>query len=470
MSETISLKKTQELPSLSNHRFFRYFSFSFLYVAQGIPEGMTYFGIPAWMAMNGKTPTEIGAFIGVIGIPWSFKILVAPLMDRFSFLPMGRRRPWVLFGQLGLMASFIAMSVVKDPLNNLSILMAAGFCISFFGAFQDVATDGMAIDIVPINEQARANGLMWGAKTVGISLSLVTGTWIINHYGFQQAILTLSAAVCLIMLIPLFLRERPGEKLLPWTKGQTTPEVANVQLHSFAKIFKSLFKVFTLRSSLLMGVAFFLFNIGIGLNDALLPVFTIQEAGWTNEGYSTIFSIINIISGVLGMVAGGFLADRFGKRRMISIYLVAFVAVFVSMVLLKSYWNHEFVITGFMALYYVLYVFISIASFAIGMELCWCRVSATQFTLYMAIANMGRALGASLLGPLKVNFGWQYAILAVGVLALASLFFIFLLRLKKHLEGLDCIEADEVLNDYNQQVSSGKTGTIKVVPAKKLQA
>ena len=223
MSETISLKKTKELPSLSNHRFFRYFSFSFLYVAQGIPEGMTYFGIPAWMAMNGKTPTEIGAFIGVIGIPWSFKILVAPLMDRFSFLPMGRRRPWVLFGQLGLMASFITMSFVPDPLNNLSILMAAGFCISFFGAFQDVATDGMAIDIVPLNEQARANGLMWGAKTVGISLSLVTGTWIINHYGFQQAILTLSIAVCLIMLIPLFLRERPGEKLLPWTKGQTTP-------------------------------------------------------------------------------------------------------------------------------------------------------------------------------------------------------------------------------------------------------
>ncbi len=272
MNKTIVLKKTKELPALSQNRFLRYFSFSFLYIAQGIPEGMTYFGIPAWMAMTGKTPGEIGAFIGVIGIPWSFKIVVAPFMDRFSFLPMGRRRPWVLFGQLGLMASFIAMSMVPDPLNNLSILMAAGFCVSFFGAFQDVATDGMVIDIVPIPEQARANGLMWGAKTVGTSLSLVVGTWIINHYGFQQAILTLSVAVCLIMLIPLFFRERPGEKLLPWTKGETTPEVANIQLSSFAKIFKSLFKVFTLPSSLLMGVAFFLFNTGIGLNDAILPV------------------------------------------------------------------------------------------------------------------------------------------------------------------------------------------------------
>lgn len=450
MNQTIALKKSKEWPALSEHPFFRYFSFAILYVAQGIPEGMTYFGIPAWLAMNGKTPGEIGAFIGVIGIPWSFKIVVAPLMDRFSFLPMGRRRPWVLLGQLGLMVSFIAMSMVHDPLNNLSVLMIAGFFVSFFGAFQDVATDGMAIDVVPIHEQARANGVMWGAKTIGTSVSLVAGTWILNHYGFQQAILALSVAVSLIMLVPLLLRERPGEKLLPWTKGQTTPEVAKIQLDSFAKIFKSLFKVFILPSSLLMGIAFFSFNTGVGLIDAVFPVFTIQEAGWTNEGFSHIFSIVNIVSGLLGMVAGGFLSDRFGKRKMMSIYLIVLLGLFAAMVLLKSYWNSEFIITGFMGLYYVLYVFITIGSFAIGMELCWCRVSATQFTLYMAISNMGRALGASLLGPLKDRLPWEYVILSVGVFALVSLIFIMVLRMKKHLERLDCMEAEEVEKDFKK--------------------
>lgn len=444
---SVQINKKKEWPALSTNPFLRYFSFAILYVAQGIPEGMTYYGIPAWMAMNGKTPGEIGAYIGVIGIPWSFKIVVAPLMDRFSFLPMGRRRPWVLFGQLGLIAAFVFMAFVPDPLNNLSLFMAAGFFVSFFGAFQDVATDGMAIDIVPIPEQARANGLMWGAKTVGISASLVLGTWIINRYGFQQAILTLSVAVCLIMLVPLLLRERPGEKLLPWNKGATHPEVEKMQLDSFVKIFRSLFRVFILPSSLLMGVAFFLFNTGIGLIDAVLPVFTIQAAGWTNENYSHVFSIVNIISGVLGMVAGGFLADRFGKRKVISIYLIAFVGVFAAMVLLNAFWNREFIITGFMGLYYLLYVFISIGSFAIGMELCWCRVSATQFTLYMAVANMGRALGASLLGPLKEKLSWEYVILTVAVFALGSLAFVLMLRLKKHLDRLDCMEAGEVLKD-----------------------
>jgi len=192
--------KNVRQPALSSHPFLRYFNFIALYVAQGIPEGMAFFGIPAWMAMNGKTPGEIGSFVAMVGLPWSFKIIVAPLMDRFSYLPMGRRRPWVLFGQLGLMLSFILMAFVPDPLNNLNLFMAAGFAVGFFGAFQDVATDGMAIDIIPVNQQARANVFMWGSKIMGTAASLATGSCILNQYGYYTGILMLSSAVCLIML------------------------------------------------------------------------------------------------------------------------------------------------------------------------------------------------------------------------------------------------------------------------------
>jgi len=78
---------------LTENTVLRYLNFSALYIAQGIPEGITFFAIPAWMAMNGKTPMEIGSFVAVIGIPWSFKILIAPLMDRYTILSMGRKRP-----------------------------------------------------------------------------------------------------------------------------------------------------------------------------------------------------------------------------------------------------------------------------------------------------------------------------------------------------------------------------------------
>jgi PAT family beta-lactamase induction signal transducer AmpG len=197
---------------LTENTVLRYLNFSALYIAQGIPEGITFFAIPAWMAMNGKTPMEIGSFVAVIGIPWSFKILIAPLMDRYTILSMGRKRPWVIFGQLGLIISFLSIAFVNDPLNNLIGLMIAGFFISFFGAFQDVATDGMAIDVVPQQEQARANGIMWGSKTIGTALSLIIGTTLINIIGFSTAVASLSIAVGLIMLVPIFFRERPARK------------------------------------------------------------------------------------------------------------------------------------------------------------------------------------------------------------------------------------------------------------------
>ncbi len=203
-----SIKNHNILPSLSENTFLRYFNFIALYFAQGVPEGMLTFGIPAWMAMNGKSPGEIASFAIVMVLPWSFKFIVAPIMDRYTYLPMGRKRPWIILGQLGLIISLIFMAYVPDPLNNLNQLMIAGFIVSFFGAFQDVATDGMAVDIIPTDQQARANGLMWGSKIVGISIALASGSWLLNKYNFTIAMLTLSVIIGIIMLSPLFLRER----------------------------------------------------------------------------------------------------------------------------------------------------------------------------------------------------------------------------------------------------------------------
>lgn len=91
--QTIPLQKSNTLPALSENTFLRYFHFIALYFAQGIPEGMLIMGIPAWMAMNGKTPGEIASFAIVAVLPWSFKFIVAPMMDRYTYLPMGRKRP-----------------------------------------------------------------------------------------------------------------------------------------------------------------------------------------------------------------------------------------------------------------------------------------------------------------------------------------------------------------------------------------
>jgi PAT family beta-lactamase induction signal transducer AmpG len=432
--------KSKPLPALSEHTFLRYFTFAALYVAQGIPEGLLWYAIPAWLAMNGKTPAEIGSYVAVVGIPWSLKIINAPIMDRFTFLPMGRRRPWVLFGQLGLIISFLSMSLITDPLNNLSALMIVGFIVSFFEVSQDIAVDGMAIDILPVEQQARANGLMWGSKTLGISASVASGSWIMSHYGYFNAIVSFSIIVSIIILIPLLLRERPGEKLLPWTNGEASKVAEKIQLHTWKSIFKSLYKVFFLPVSFMMGVAAFSFSVGRGLIDTVLPVFTVQELGWADTQYSQIFATANLISGIGGMIIGGFLIDYFGKVKMIAVYLSLLILLVASMSFLKSFWINELFVTGFIIGFYVLLTFTTIAIFASAMQLCWKRISITQFTLYMAISNLGLAAGAALLGPLKDLFDWEFVILSYIAFAGVMLVLIKFINFEKHQKRVDYLE------------------------------
>lgn len=428
-------------PALSESAFLRYLTFSALYVAQGIPYGLLWFGLPAWMAMNGVGAGEIGVFVAIIGIPWSLKILAAPVMDRFTFLVMGRRRPWIIFGQLGLVASCFLMAFIPDPLQNLTLLAIAGFIINLFTIFQDIAVDGLAIDIVPENQQARANGLMWGSKTLGKSIAVAGGIYLINAYSFAYAISLFSLLILIIMIIPILLRERTGEKIMPWSNGMISEVNERIQLHTWKAILKSLYQVFFLPVSLLMGIAAFSFSAGRGLIDTLLPVFTVQELGWTDSDYSNIFAYANLVSGVLGMFVAGAMIDFLGKIRMITLYLILLIGVVAGMSLFKVYWHREEFAIGFIFAYYILETFITIAVFATAMQLCWKRISATQFTLYMAISNLGVSFGSALLGPLRSYLNWEFVIPTFIIFALIMLVIIRFIHFDNHLSRVNRLEA-----------------------------
>ncbi len=436
--------KTVLIPSLSENTFLRYFNFIALYFAQGIPEGMLAFGIPAWMAMNGKSPAEIANFTIVVVLPWSFKIIVAPLIDRYTYLSMGRKRPWVIIGQLGLVLSFAYMAYIPDPLNNLNQFMLAGFIVSFFGAFQDVATDGMAVDIIPAEQQAKANGLMWGSKISGISISLALGSWILNKYGYTASILTLSVIISCIMFVPILLRERNGEKILPWTQGKAAPEAEMFQLENWREIFKALYSVFTLRNSLLIAGVLFVSQGAFKFLGTLLPVFTVKVLEWTNVEYAQYYASAKLIGGISGMLLGGILIDKFGKKRMLFIYFFCLILLVSFLSLNKAYWANKSIIYSFMILYNTFYTFSSIGLFAIAMQCCWRKVSASQFTLYMTIANLGQMSFAALINPISSTFNWQISLLFFTLFLAIAWLILYFLNIEKQIELVAAMELKDL--------------------------
>ena len=142
-----------------------------MYFAQGIPYGLLAIAIPAWLASQDVGAGAIGSYLAVIVLPWAFKLVTGPFMDRFQFRPMGKRRPWVLAAQLGLSLSLLALMLIENPAEQIGLLMLIGVLVNSFAATQDVAVDGMSIDLTPVREQGRLNAFMAFGKAMGWSVT-----------------------------------------------------------------------------------------------------------------------------------------------------------------------------------------------------------------------------------------------------------------------------------------------------------
>ncbi len=438
------MKITTQLPALSESSFFRYFNFTALYFAEGLQMGLLFVGIPAWMAVNNKTPGEIGGVAIACSLPWTFKFIVAPLMDRYTYLPMGRKRPWVIFAQIGLAASLIILAYIPEPLTNLNALMGGTFLVSMFGAIQDGATDGMAVGIVPVSEQARTNAFMGGARMIGSSISLAISSWLLNKYNFTVATITLASVIGLITLVPICLREQKVEKLFPWTSGTISTEAKRKQITSWSAIFSSLYNLFSLKNSLLVSLLLFVSMGAYNYFETLLPLFTIKVTGWTNVSYSRAFATADLIGGIGGIFLGGLLIERFGKKRMIGIYFLLIILITTGLAALQPYWTSSPFIYGFIITYRWLNAFAKIGVYAVAMECCSKIVSASQFTFYMTIGAVGSMVGATLIGPVKETFSWQITFCLFAVLLALAWFIVRFLNISKHVEQITELEKEEV--------------------------
>jgi len=429
------------LPVLTESPALRYLAFAVLYLAQGLPQGLFLFALPAYMAERNLGSAEIGAFVGLALLPWSFKLVGGPFMDRWSFLPMGRRRPWVIAAQAGIVVGFLAMMFVPDPLQHLAWLGALGFAVNCCTAIQDVATDGMAIDVLPLEEQARANGFMWGGKALGAAATTAGSAWVLNTYGFAPTMAASAIGVGLIMLVPIALRERPGERLMPWSAGRAAPSASHLRFETWADIVKSLSAGIALPASLVALVVFFSYGMAEGLMTASLPVLTVRGLGWQDTDYAQLSAAARFAAGMLAMVAGGLIVDRVGRVRAMAAGTALYAASVLTLGLLPALWDSRAAVSGFVAGCATLETLITVALLAVGMALCRRRVAATQFALYMAVTNLGYAAGAALLGPVQGGLGYTAPFVVVAGCALASCVLLWFVDLDGHRSRVESLEA-----------------------------
>lgn len=411
--------------ALSEHRNLRFFVLFLLYVAQGLPFGLFQAAVPAWLAQGGASAGEIGAVLAMTMLPWTLKLFYCFLVDRYAFLAMGRRRPWIIVSQLGIIAGLVAMAIVNPTAEQASLVAAFAFAINVASSMQDVAVDGLAVDILPADQIARGTSFFYGGLALGTSLAGGVGGYLIAYHGLPTALVALAAVTAVILVAITIVRERPGERLLPWTKGVAVQRNLDLHVGAFGPIIRAvLTAMFERRTALFMAAQFFAGGTG-GLVIALGPIYSVQILGWEKNDYSGWASQSNLVAALLAILVFGLIVQRWGARRIFILAMVSMATIALAMLMLQPIWANGLILIGFIFASRSLITLRLASGGAVSMALCTPAVAASQFTLLVAFVSFGNMTAGALLGWIDSLGGIPAMFTALAVCSLTAAAFAF---------------------------------------------
>jgi PAT family beta-lactamase induction signal transducer AmpG len=187
--------------------------------ASGLPLALTGQAMQAWLSLEGLDVATIG-FLSLVGLPYTFKFLWAPLMDRFEPPGLGRRRGWLVLTQLGLAAALWALAQTS-PTQATQAFALLAVAVAFLSASQDVVIDAWRTDVLP----ARERGMGASLNVLGYRLAMIVsgglaliwtdaqqgGGWSWPQvYQGMAGVMAAAALVSALALPPVAAAERPS--------------------------------------------------------------------------------------------------------------------------------------------------------------------------------------------------------------------------------------------------------------------
>lgn len=404
-----------------------------LYFAQGLPWGFATITLVNFLSANGISTEDTGKFLAVILLPWSFKLVWAPFVDAFTYRAMGRRRPWIIFAQFGMVITLLATLYVEpymegaesDTERLLHLLYWMLFIHNVFQSLQDVSTDALAVDILPESERGLTNGLMWASQHTGTLVGALVFSVILADYGLRHAILLQVGLLIGVMMFPLMLVERTGEKRFPWSRGEAQgDDDAKVNRRSMFEILRDLKKGFSVRASGLFPFVILMSSFGWGVVDTIIKTVCNQELGWDPTDTSALMGQAVYGSVVLALL-GGWIGDKVGRRKMMALGLVGFGIMSFIFGITSLSWGADTVMFGalkndwitatFVIAYPGLLSLFTVNFLVHSMQLSWTKSSATMFTIFMAVVNLGRVIGNYSAGPMESALGIPNSFVVCGL-------------------------------------------------------
>lgn len=374
-----------------------------LYFAQGLPFGFFVQAVPILLRKAGYSLTAIGG-AALLTLPWALKFVWAPLVDRHYSKRIGRRRTWILAMQLAATLVLAAIALVPGS-EDLSVLMAAMAVLNLIAATQDIATDGLAVELLPPEERGLANGLQVAGYRVGM---IVGGGLLFGIYSAlgHHAMFAVMTALTALSSIPVLLAREPD------TVAYAAPPHHALDV---ARHFLRLRGVWPLLAMIA------LYKLGEASAQSLLPTF-LHDAHISDGAIALIRGTVGFVAGMAGALVGGALVTKLGRKR-------ALIAFGVGQVIaVAGYAYLAFRVPALAELY----LWAGVEHFASGMATAalftammdWSRPAfgGTDYTVMASTVVIATGI-ASVLGGVSADalgYGWHFVV-AAGVCAVATL-------------------------------------------------
>ncbi|WP_245678398.1 MFS transporter [Chondromyces crocatus] len=391
-----------------------------LYLAQGLPFGFQAHGLRGYLTESGMDLKKVG-LAGALAMPWTLKLLWAPLVDRYGSRRVGRRKSWIIPLQV-LLALACATVAMTPPSQGLTPLLVLILLMNLLAATQDIAVDGLAIDLLKPHQLGRGNA----AQVVGFKVGmLIAGGWLLwasPWIGWSGMFFVMSALVLAALGATLMLRE-------PESAGDGDERAAEGSPGSLRGVLRSLLEALKVPGAgwLLLFVG--TYKLGESMVDAMFIPYLIGS-GYTMSDIGKWIGTYGMVASIAGSLAGGELARRMPLLGAVGLAAVLRAAALSGPWYLASLGGKP-PAAGVLTVSILEHFFggaLTTAMFAFMMSRVRRSVGATHYTLLAGVETLGKTPGM-LSGYVVAALGYR-GLFALGV-ALSVAFLGLLLPLRE---------------------------------------
>ena len=356
----------------------------------GLPLLLTWGVLQAWMTEKGVDLTWIG-MISLVQIPYTWKFLWAPFIDRFVPPFLGRRRGWLLIAQIALMFAIVGLGY-SDPVKNTGLMIVAAVLVAFFSATQDIVIDAYRREDLSDEELGLGSSMYVYGYRLGMLLASGGGLIMADHISFSQVYFLMSLCMLPGIITTLL---TPEPELVSGVPRTMKEAVVNPFVDYFNR-----------NGALWILVFILLYKIGDTMASGITMPFYL-ETGFTKTEIGTIVKFFGTAATLIGAFLGGLLLLKLGIHRGLWIFGILQALSTAGFAILARIGYNITMLSGVIAFENLSSGMGTAAFVAFMASITNKKFTATQYALLTGIMGLSRQLASSVTGFMAKNMGWH---------------------------------------------------------------